>query len=222
MPQSQPQSSVQRALPRPVRVFTPGVVVLLVLLVAGFALQSVAPGLAANWFALRPQGVLHGRLWQLATYSLVNDVSGLLFGALALLLIGSAIEREWRARSFLGLWLVAGIGAGVVWTVVGLLAGKDLIGSGCASCIYGLLASFGLVFRRKRHVVLAGTMEAQHMAMLFIGAALLMGLLTAPITCLWATGAGVAYLYIKLLWRVKAGGGGSGTTSASRFSVEID
>ena len=91
-------------------------------------------------------------------------------------------------------------------------------GHGCA---YGLIGAFGLVFRKRRFLVLLWGMEAQYLALLLIGIGLVIGI-AAPITWIWVGGAGVAYVYIKLLWRQRSGGGSRRSARhVSRFA-EID
>lgn len=218
------QRRVQWALPSPSRFFTPGVVTLLVLLVAGYIVASFVPPLAGA-FVLSPTRVLHGQVWRLVTYPFINGcVSSLIMGMIGVLLIGSAIEREWRARSFLLLWLVVGVVCGLLWVAIGSIVsaftGNEYVGAGTAACVYGLLGAFGLIYRRRRAMFLIGTFEMQYFVLILLAIGVIVSLRT-PMNLIWITGAGVAYLYIKLLWRIRSGRSKKAAKEVGRF-VEID
>jgi len=200
----QQETRIELALPSPTKIFTPGVTALLILMVLGYAVLSHAPDFTIKHLALHPQALLSGCVWQLLTYSLVNGGCGLGFALVTVLFIGSAIEREWRTRSFLTLWIVVSMVCALVWSLISLVVGRDLIGVGSAPCLYGLIGAFGLVFRRKRFWMVLWTVEAQVLALILIGIGLVLGI-ARPIMWIWVAGAGVAYLYIKLRWRVAQG-----------------
>lgn len=127
--------------------FTPGVIVLLVLMISGIVLYSLVPGFTVTFLAVHPRQLLHGRLWQMVTYSLINDaMNGILHG-MVVFFIGGFIEREWRTRSFLGLCAVISIGSAVVWSMTSFILGRDLTGMSSAAVTFGLIAAFGLIFR---------------------------------------------------------------------------
>ncbi|MFA7485338.1 MAG: rhomboid family intramembrane serine protease, partial [Phycisphaerae bacterium] len=91
----------------PTKIFTPGVVVLLVLLVIGFIFTNYLPVFSFDNLAISGQGLIKGKIWQLATYPFVNGCSlNLVFSCFTILFIGSDVERQWRTKSFLMLWLV--------------------------------------------------------------------------------------------------------------------
>lgn len=200
---------VQLALPAPTKLFTPGVVVLLVLLVLGYAIFNHAESFVRAHLLLHSGDVLHGRLWQLVTYAFINGGCSLGFSIVLLLFLGSALEREWRTGSFLLLWLVATLVCGAIWTVVNLvlgpLAGREYIGMGNGPGDYAIIAAFGLVFRHRRFLLFFWTVEAQTLALIFIGISLILAI-AAPIYWIWVAGAGVAYVYIKGVWRLKRAG----------------
>jgi len=216
---------VQMVMPSPTKLFTQGVTLIIVLSIAGFLLSTFAGDLAINFFALNPQNVLHGRIWQLVTYPFIHVFPmNLIFDSLMILFLGSAIERGWRTGSFLLLWVVVSVCCGLIWIVVSLLSGRNLVGMGAAGCAYGIIGTLGLLFRGQKFFVFFGVIEGQYLAMILLAIGVILGI-TAPINLIWVSGAAVAYLYIKLCWRtaeVKR----SGTVSTVRKKlgsfVDID
>jgi membrane associated rhomboid family serine protease len=208
------EQRIELILPSPRKLFTPAVTIMIALMVIGYALIHHAKEFTLGYLALNPQTFLPLRLWQLVTYSLI-DVSSwnLVFDLVVVLFLGSAIEREWRSRSLLMLLLTVSVTCGAVWVLVNLVAGWNYIGIGTGACAYGLIAAFGLVFRRKRFFGFFWTLEAQYLALLLIGIGLVIGI-ARPITWIWIGGAAVAYVYIKLRWRIASGAAGRSTRAA--------
>jgi membrane associated rhomboid family serine protease len=214
---------IEWAVPSPKKLFTPAVTVILILLVAGYTLIHYATAFTFDYLGLSLQGILHGRIWQLVTYPFFDSCGWtLVFDGLLVLFIGSAVEREWRTGSFLLLWLVISVVCGLVWVAISALFGKNYIGLGSASCAYGLIAVFGLLFRGKRFFALFWAVEAQYLAWVLIIIGIILGI-PAPITWIWVAGALVAYLYVKMRWRISLGGGAlpSGKYKARGF-VDLD
>jgi membrane associated rhomboid family serine protease len=196
------ETRFELAFPSPRKLFTPAVTCILILLVAGFALLSYASDWVINYFALSAGGILQGRIWQLVTYPFFDTCGWtLVFDGLLVLFIGSAVEREWRTGAFVLLWLVVSVVCGLVWIIVNAILGRNFIGMGSASCAYGLIAVFGLLYRRKRFLALFWAVEAQHIAWALIVIGIVLRI-PMPITWIWVTGALVAYLYVKLRWRI--------------------
>ncbi len=215
---------VELAIPSPSRIFTPAVTVILVLMVTGYALIHYAEGFIISHFAISASGVFGGKIWQLVTYSFI-DMCGLtlIFNGLLVLFVGSAIEREWRTKSFVLLWLVVSIVCGIIWVLFNWLTGLNYIGAGSGACGFGIIAVFGLLYRRKRFLVFFWAVEAQYIAWGLIAIGIILGI-PQPITWIWVLGALVAYLYVKLRWRLSMGGGAIGRKAQSkpRGFVDID
>lgn len=189
---------VQLAFGSPRKLFTPAVTVLLVLMVAGYVLTVYATGFMMAHIALTPRAVLTGKIWQLVTYPFVAGCPwNLIFDCLILLFIGSSIERQWRTRGFVALT------CGVIWTLVNLLVG-GYVGLSAAGCSFGLLGAFGLLYRRRRFFALFWAVEAQYLALIMIGIGIVLSI-ARPFTLIWVAGALVAYLYVKLRWRISTG-----------------
>jgi membrane associated rhomboid family serine protease len=190
----------QMTFPSPTKLFTPGVIVILALLIAGILLSTFAPGFTTGFLAVSAQNVLHGRIWQLVTYPFVsNSPMNLIFSGLMVLMLGSAIEREWKTASFLLLWAVVSGICGLLWVIVNLLTGNNFIGMGASACTYGLIATMGLLFRGRRFFMFFATVESRYLVLILIAIGILMNI-TTPINLVWISGALVAYGYIKLRW----------------------
>jgi membrane associated rhomboid family serine protease len=218
------ETRMQLAFPPPSKLFTPVVTVILIALVLGFAVAIYAPEFTISFLAISSQGMFRGRIWQFITYPLVNpSVCSLVFNGLAILFIGSAIEREWRSRSFLALWLVVSVACGLIWVLVGLILGQNLAGLGAAACGYGIIATFGILYRGKRFYFFFATIEAQYLAIILIVIGLVVSI-AQPFNLIWVAGAGVAYLYVMWRMQIKRGrlkGDSLGSRGPSGF-VDID
>ena len=190
----------QMSFPSPTKLFKPGVTTILVLLSAGILLSTFAPGFTTDFLAVSARNVLHGKIWQLVTYPFVSDSPmNLFFSGLMILFVGSTIEREWRTASFLLLWLVISAACGLLWVIVNLLTGNNLIGMGASACTYGLIATMGLLFRGRRFFMFFATVDSRYLVLTLIAIGILMNMAT-PINLVWISGALVAYGYIKLRW----------------------
>ncbi len=198
------ETRMQLAFPAPRKLFTPAVTTIIILMIAGWAIIKYAPNFTANWLAVSSQGLLGGRVWQLLTYSFVNGCPwNLIFNGLVVLFIGSNIEREWRTGPFVVMWLVVSVTCGVIWFLVNLAGPWNFFGIGTDACGYGIIGTFGLLFRRKRFLALFWSVEAQYIAWLLIGIGLVLGI-AQPITWIWVAGALVAYIYVKIRWRIQS------------------
>ena len=185
--------------PSPAKLFTPGVTAILVLLIIGILLSTFAPGFTTDILALSARSVSHGMIWQLVTYPFVNcSPMSLIFSGLMVLMLGSAIERQWRTASFLLLWLVISSTCGLLWVIVNLLTGNNFIGMGASGCTYGLIATMGLLYRGRRFFMFV-SVDARTMVLILMVIGILMNIAT-PINLVWIFGALIAYGYIKLRW----------------------
>lgn len=215
----------QVSFPSPAKLFTPAITTIIVLMIAGFALIHHASGFTLDYLILIAQNVLHGRVWQLVTYSFLNGCSwSLVFNGLVVLFMGSTIEREWGTKSFLLLWLVVAVVCGLIWMAVSLIVGQSFAGLGTAACVYGIIGTFGIIFRRKRFWFYFCTVEAQNLALIFIGIGIVLSI-AQPISLVWVSGALVAYIYIKLRWSMALKSRGSIPSVEQRRSngfVDID
>ncbi len=203
------------AIQSPALYFTRAGVTFILLMIAGFVVTCYWPDFAAAQLALTATSVLGGRIWQLATYLFVDGSRwSLIWNCSCVLVIGSALEREWRTRSFVALWFIAGISCGLIWMavtlVIALLTHKPCYpGYSADSAIYGLLGAFGLAFRRKRFLFFFWGMEAQYVVLILVAIGIVIGI-PNPLTWIFVAGAGVGYLYLKVIWRLREGFSGGG------------
>jgi membrane associated rhomboid family serine protease len=106
------------------------------------------------------------------------------------------------------LWFIAGVSCALIWMAVSLVAtlvaGVEFRGSGADSAVYALLGAFGLAFRRKRFLFFFWGMEAQYVVLILVAIGLIVGI-QQPITWIWVAGAGVGYLYLRVIWRLREG-----------------
>ncbi|MBP8304344.1 MAG: rhomboid family intramembrane serine protease [Phycisphaerae bacterium] len=192
---------IEEVLPTPKQLFTPGVVAILIAMFAGLVLSSFAGPFVQEWLALNPQKVIHGMVWQLATYWIVHTCPWtFVLNGLIVLTVGSAVERHWRTRSFLALWMVTCLVTGLVWVLVCLAGAGRYLGAGSAAGCFGLFGALGLLFRGQRFYFFLTTVEARVLAWILIGIGAVFCLFP-PINLIWVLGALVAFVYIKLVWR---------------------
>jgi membrane associated rhomboid family serine protease len=198
------EKRMEWALPSPRKLFTPAVTIVLALIVVGWTLFHYAQGFTFTYLAISLRGIMHGRIWQFLTYSFVNGCPlPLIFNIIAVLFVGSAVERKWRTWAFILLWLIVSVVCGLIWIIVSAIFGRDFLGIGTDACVYGLIAVFGLLYYRNRFFALFWTVEAQHLAWILIAIGIVLGI-PQPITWIWVSGALVAYLYVELRWRVSS------------------
>ena len=191
------------SFPSPTKIFTPAITTIIVLLIIGFALINHATNFTVNNIALTAGSILHGKIWQLVTYPFINGCPwNLIFNGFVILFMGSSIEREWGTKSFIFLWLILSIICGLIWIAISLIFGREFVGTGSEPCIYGIIATFGILFRGTRLWFYFFTLEAQLIAMILIGIGLVLSI-AQPIFLIWVLGALVAYIYVKMRFRMK-------------------
>jgi membrane associated rhomboid family serine protease len=216
------ETRVEIAIPSPRKLFTPAVTVILILMVIGYALTNYAKSFMADYLALSIAGVFSGKIWQLATYPFV-ECSGLMliFNIFLVLFVGSNVEREWRTVGIISLWLIISMICGIIWVLVCRLIDMNYLGSGASACGFGLIAVFGLLYRRKRFLAWFWALEAQHVSwgLIVIGSILS---IPQPITWIWLTGAPAAYLYYKLRLRARPAGTAPTVQTRPPGFVDID
>jgi membrane associated rhomboid family serine protease len=131
---------------------------LLIFYVAAFVVQQTVDqfmgGNLRSWFALIPALVLHGRIWQIFTYSFLHaDVMHLVLNCMVLAFLGSDIEALWGTRKFLIFYFFCTLMAGLVYLVAQLLMWNPLYLSiplvGASGGIYGLLAAYSILFAER-------------------------------------------------------------------------
>jgi membrane associated rhomboid family serine protease len=119
--------------------------------VAVFLAEWFSPSLAAvctQYFALTPVLVVHGYVWQLATYMFLHGgIWHILFNMLALWMFGADIEQTWGMRRFLKFYFFCGIGAGLCVVVLNYLFSNPNIPTvGASGAIYGILLACAVLW----------------------------------------------------------------------------
>lgn len=216
------QQTVQLHLPSPSKLFSPVVTTLLILMVIGFTLINYATDFTLRYLAVSAPEVFSGKIWQVITYSFINGcLPNFIFNLFVVLFIGSMIERQWRSGGFFLLCLTITVICGATWVLISFVFRQGFIGVGTDAIAYGLVAAFGLLFRKQRFWFYFFVMEAQMIALVIIGLGIIIGIAN-PVSWIWVSGAGVSYLYIKGRWAVLDRDRGSVRTSAIRDSGFVD
>jgi membrane associated rhomboid family serine protease len=102
-------------------------------------------------FALIPYQVMHGLVWQLATYSFLHEgILHLLFNMLGLWMFGSQFEMDWGRKKFLEFYFFCVVGAALTTVAVSYtgLGGISPVTKtvGASGGVFGILMAFGMVY----------------------------------------------------------------------------
>ena len=117
-------------------------------------MENFAPDvvvLMREWLALIPVAVMHGKVWQVVTYSLLHaGFSHVFFNMLTLWFIGAYLERDWGPRRFIECYTFCVVGAALITIAVSythFLGMNPRIGTvGASGGIFGLLMAFGILY----------------------------------------------------------------------------
>ncbi len=95
---------------------------------------------------LEPRAVAHGELWQLFTYSFLEQgILAILFGMLTLWFTGSLLEPSFGSRWLAELYFSSVIGGAIIASAISFThifgLRPDIATAGCWSGIFGLLAA---------------------------------------------------------------------------------
>jgi membrane associated rhomboid family serine protease len=126
------------------------VAVFFVLLLMQYAAPHVA-SIIVTYFALTPVLLLHGWIWQLATYSFLNQgVLHVAFNMLTLWFIGSFLETSKGSRWLLEIYFLCAIGGGLIGSALSftqIFHSSPLSTTNSAdAALFGLLAAFAVLF----------------------------------------------------------------------------
>ena len=98
---------------------TSAVLVLISINVLLFGINSITTFELNQWFALYYPDHPNYGLWQyISSMFMHGSVPHLLFNMFGLYMFGSALERVWGSQKFLFFYFAAGIGAGIIYTLV--------------------------------------------------------------------------------------------------------
>src|ERR1700739_1485198 len=138
--------------------FTKAVTWLLGINTGVFLLMQLLPllrlGIVAEYIGyfceLTPVLVVHGWIWQLATYSILHaGILHLLGNMIGLWMFGSAIESAWGTRRFLELYWLGVVGAALTTVALSythLLWDPTRSTIGASGGVFAILIAFGMLF----------------------------------------------------------------------------
>ena len=144
-------------------------------------LHWLAPGLTLlllAHFLLMPFAVTHGQVWQLVTYSFINDgVLNVAFAMLTLWFVGYLLEESRSARWLWELYLASVIGGGVLASAIAytrvLGLRPEAVGSGAWGGISGLMIAVAMLFGDQEfYLWFVLRIKAKYMVAIFILVAL--------------------------------------------------
>ena len=140
-------------------------------------LHWVAPGLADTLryhLLLEPRAVLHGELWQLFTYSFINEgILGILFGMLTLWFVGSLLESSYGSHWLFELYATSVIGGALLASALSfthLLGLRPDVGAvGAWAGIFGLLVAIAMLFGEQEFLLwFVLRIKAKYMVAIYI------------------------------------------------------
>ena len=171
-------------------------------------LRWLAPQLEAvlhSHLILEPLAVAHGEIWQLLTYSFVEQgILGILFGMLTLWFTGSLLEPSFGGRWLAELYLTSVIGGAILASAISfthiLGLRPDVGAAGAWSGIFGLMVAIAMIFGDQEFLLwFVLRIKAKYMVAIYIliAIALLLKQADAFNALLQLSGALCGYLYIK-------------------------
>jgi membrane associated rhomboid family serine protease len=171
-------------------------------------LRWLSPQFEAILFShllLEPLAVAHGEVWQLVTYSFVEQgIIGILFGMLTLWFTGSLLEPSFGGRWLGELYLTSVIGGALLASAVSFthLLGlrPDVPATGAWAGIFGLLVAIAMIFGDQEFLLwFVLRIKAKYMVAIYILIAIAMLLKQADSfgALLQLSGALFGALYVK-------------------------
>ncbi|TVO57655.1 MULTISPECIES: rhomboid family intramembrane serine protease [Denitromonas] len=93
--------------------------------------------------------------WQLVSYSFLHGGIGhIFFNMFAVYMFGSELERVFGARRYAMLWFAGVISGALAQIAVGMLFGSQAPVIGASAGVFGLLLTYGVLFPKRRVVLL--------------------------------------------------------------------
>lgn len=206
--------------PAPTKLFTPVVIVLLILLIAGSVLLYWFKEDFIYYFGLTGFEVMGWKIWQCFTYSFIEPSWwNLLVDTSILIFCGSAVEREYKSRNLVVFFALTIPIFGLIMLVVMMLFRQIQFIIGSDVLYYGTLGMFAYCYRKQRFMLYIWAVEADKIAwvLVIIGAVFA---IFRPYYLLFVPASFLGWYYIK--W-FKGGGiriGGRTAKTASRPAGE--
>lgn len=161
-------------------------------------------------FALSPEGLANGMLWQLITFQFLHaGLLHLIVNLLVIYFLGRAVEETLGEVHFLKLYLISGVAGGLLQVIGGWIIPKYFGGPvvGASAGALGLVAAFATLYPDRRLTVLLFfiipfTMQAKYL-LLFGFIISLLGILApsssvAHLAHLGGMLAGMGYIYLLI------------------------
>ena len=176
------------------KIFLPGTTGLLAAYVVGYILFALLPQLTFTLFGLHPGAGLLIRPWQMVTYPFLTGPCSFLWAVAAVLILGSAVERQWRTGPLLMLWALTTVGCGILWCLFwGIPVG------GGSGYFFSVLAVCGCIFRNRR--LHFPPVRVDHLVLVVIGLYLVLAV-GRPDLFIWIAGAGIGWCCVRYFrWR---------------------
>lgn len=166
----------------------------------------------ALWPIREVQGSLFFRPWQYFTYMFLHDPHNFLhifFNMLVLWMFGMEIEQTWGTRRFLAFYLLCGLGAGVIHSIVTMFFGGAGPTIGASGAIMGVMVAAGTMFPdRIVYINFFFPMRMKYLVLLYIGFDLFNGVRGTDGVAHFAHlgGALTGYLLLKFGGQLSLGG----------------
>jgi membrane associated rhomboid family serine protease len=114
-------------------------------------LSSSFGGLLRDHLILEPLAVIHGEIWQLATYSLIDpSILSIVFSMLTLWFTGSLLEGSYGSRWLTELYWTSVIGGAILASIISFThifgVRPDVIALSAWTGVFGLLVAIGMLF----------------------------------------------------------------------------
>lgn len=167
---------------------TPVVIWIISAMVSGYVLQLIFDRMGSSaltsLFALSANGIRHGHIWSLFTYTLLHDtqlpggILHILFNALGIYFLGRELTPLLGAQRLLAVYFAAAIAGGAIWLAVHFFSGGPVPLIGASACVAGLFIVFACFYPDREvtfllFFVLPVTLKPKIMVWIFLGVDLL-------------------------------------------------
>lgn len=129
-------------------------------------------------FGLVPENILSKFfVWEFVSYMFLHsrNVFHIVFNMLLLWWLGAELEQRWGSKFFLLYYMVSGVGAGLIYTLVvlghSLVVGPSAVWTtpvvGASGAIFGLMLAYGIIFgERVVYFMMVFPMRAKYFTMI--------------------------------------------------------
>jgi membrane associated rhomboid family serine protease len=127
--------------------------------------------------ALRPIGNPFFRPWQYFTYMFLHGgFLHIFLNMLVLWMFGMELAQMWGSKRFLVYYLLCGLGAGIIHSLVTLAIGSAGSTVGASGAIMGVMVAFSMVFPDRIIGIMFIPMRAKYAALVYAGYDLIFGI----------------------------------------------